>query len=173
MQIIFNFGFWKILQNGDDHYNLWTTNSWTTTFVFFNRFSKKKLILEAQFYKLSIFTCLMIFIFKMAEIFKMAFFILFFQNIIYWISINKSCKQSFNKKTRWQINSRWCVILKICSLLYNFCSFEPIFKSEYILEMPWDDVWVLLGWCFKIATNPIWRHLVYIGPNVFFSLQPI
>jgi hypothetical protein len=131
MQIICNFGFWKIglfkkyyrttflfklqngciIQNGADHYDF---RSWTITFVFFNRF-----------YKLSIFACFMIFIIKMADIFKLAFFRFFmlffklwkllkllFQNMI---SMSKSWKQNFNKKTRWRINLRWRVVLKFCS----------------------------------------------------------
>jgi hypothetical protein len=91
MQIIFNFRFWKIrlfkkyhrtfffklqngyiIQNGADHYNF---HSWTTIFVFFNRFG--------NLYKLSILKFSLIFIFKMAEIFKMAF-----SDFLYFIQLH-------------------------------------------------------------------------------------
>jgi hypothetical protein len=58
-----------------------TFSQWTTTLVFFNRFVFK-------FYKLSIFTCLMLFIFKMAEIFKMAFFRFFMLFFKPWRVLN-------------------------------------------------------------------------------------
>jgi hypothetical protein len=80
----------------------------TTIFVFgaqllhLQPIFKPKHVLGAKFHKLSIFTCWMIFIFKMAEIFKMAFFkffmIFLFHNMIYQTSISKSWKKSFNKK---------------------------------------------------------------------------
>jgi hypothetical protein len=170
MQIICNFGIWKIrlfkkyhrtnfffklhngwiIQNGADHYNF---RFWTTTFVFFNRFSNQNMFWKHNF-KSYPFSLVGWFLFSKwlkysrwrfsnflwfsssSGVLNCDLLNLLFQNMIYQTSINKSWKQSFNKKTRWRNNSRWRVVLKFCSLLYNFCSFEPIFKNEYILEMP-------------------------------------
>jgi hypothetical protein len=108
-----------IIQNGADQYNF---RFWTTTFVFFSRFSNQNMFWKHNF--ISIFTYLMIFIFKWRKCSRWRFsknlwfssssgvlncklLNLLFQDMIYQTSMNKSWKQNFNKKTRWRINSRW------------------------------------------------------------------
>jgi hypothetical protein len=135
-----------------DHYNF---RFWTQTFVFFNRFSKQNIFWKHNFisysfslvrwfllskwwdytrWRFSDFLC--IFSTSGSGVLNFKLLNLLFQKMIYEISINKSWKQIFNKKTRWRINSRWRVVLKLCSLLDDVCSFEPISKSEYILKKP-------------------------------------
>jgi hypothetical protein len=152
-----------IIQNGADHYNFC---SWTMTFVFFNRFENQNMFWKHIFISYS-FSLVWWFSFSKwwkysrwrftdflcfssnSGVLNCKLLKLLFQNMIYWISISKWFKQNFNKITRWRINSRWRVVLKFCSLLYSLCSFELIFKSEYILEMSWDDLWNFICLTFQ------------------------
>jgi hypothetical protein len=191
MQIICNFRFWKIrlfkkyrtifFQTTKWlHISKWRRplqflRFWTTIFLFFNRFSKKNM-----FWKHNFISCpfLVVCWFLFSKWRKFSDFLYFSsssgvlnfkllkllcQNMIYWIFINKSWKQSLIIKARWR------VVLKRCSLLYNIC----VLNRFQNLNTFWKSLIMMykisLVGSFKIATNPIWRHLVHFRfwPIVF------